>query len=41
MALLQLDECVAARDPELARRSLFAMAESAGRSEAVVDEVAV
>ncbi len=41
MALLELDECVEARDPDAARQSLFAMAESAGLSEAVVDEVAV
>jgi FlaA1/EpsC-like NDP-sugar epimerase len=41
MALLELDESVDARDSKSARRSLFAMAESAGLSEAVVDEVAV
>jgi FlaA1/EpsC-like NDP-sugar epimerase len=41
MALLEFDECVATRDSEMARLSLFAVAESAGFSEAVVDEVAV
>jgi FlaA1/EpsC-like NDP-sugar epimerase len=41
LALLELDESVDTRDSEAARRSLFAMAESAGLSEAVVDEVAV
>jgi FlaA1/EpsC-like NDP-sugar epimerase len=41
LALLELDESVISRDPQSARRSLFAMAESAGLSEAVVDEVAV
>jgi len=41
LALLELDECVDARDSDAARRSLFSMAESAGLSEAVVDEVAV
>jgi FlaA1/EpsC-like NDP-sugar epimerase len=41
LALLELDESVGSRDSEAARRSLFAMAESAGLSEAVVDEVAV
>jgi FlaA1/EpsC-like NDP-sugar epimerase len=40
-ALLELDECVASRDAGSARHSLFALAESAGFSEAVVDEVAV
>jgi FlaA1/EpsC-like NDP-sugar epimerase len=40
-ALLELDECIHARDPGLARRSLFTMAGMAGLSEAVVDEVAV
>jgi FlaA1/EpsC-like NDP-sugar epimerase len=41
LALLELDESVDVRDSAAARRSLFAMAESAGLSEAVVDEVAV
>jgi FlaA1/EpsC-like NDP-sugar epimerase len=41
LALLELDESVITRDPETARKSLFAMAESAGLTEAVVDEVAV
>jgi len=41
MALLEFDECVTTRDSEMARMSLFAVAESAGFSEAVVDEVAV
>jgi len=41
MALLELDECIGTRNSELARKSLFALAESAGFSEAVVDEVAV
>jgi FlaA1/EpsC-like NDP-sugar epimerase len=41
MALLEFDECVTTRDSEMARLSLFAVAESAGFSEAVVDEVAV
>ncbi len=41
LALLELDESVDTRDSAAARRSLFAMAESAGLSEAVVDEVAV
>ena len=40
-ALLELDECIATRDPDTARRTLFAIAESAGCSEAVVDELAV
>jgi FlaA1/EpsC-like NDP-sugar epimerase len=41
LALLELDECVTTRDSELARLSLFTVAESAGFSEAVVDEVTV
>jgi FlaA1/EpsC-like NDP-sugar epimerase len=41
LALLELDECVGTRNSELARKSLFALAESAGFDEAVVDEVAV
>jgi FlaA1/EpsC-like NDP-sugar epimerase len=41
LALLELDECVATRNSELGRKSLFALAESAVFSEAVVDEVAV
>ncbi|HVC69372.1 MAG TPA: nucleoside-diphosphate sugar epimerase/dehydratase [Acidimicrobiales bacterium] len=41
MALLELDEYVATRNPELGRKALFALAESAVFSEAVVDEVAV
>jgi FlaA1/EpsC-like NDP-sugar epimerase len=41
LALLELDESVDTRDSAAARRFLFAMAESAGLSEAVVDEVAV
>jgi FlaA1/EpsC-like NDP-sugar epimerase len=41
LALLELDECVSTRNSELARKSLFALAESAGFDEAVVDEVAV
>jgi len=41
LALLELDECVVTRDSESARRALFSVAESAGFSEAVVDEVAV
>jgi FlaA1/EpsC-like NDP-sugar epimerase len=41
LALLELDECVVTRNSESAREALFVLAESAGFSEAVVDEVAV
>ena len=42
LALLELDECIATRDSGVGpQRCLFEVAESAGFSEAVVDEVAV